>query len=904
MKKRTSPLFSAMLGGSISLAFTLSAQAQATDYIWTQNSVATQDWTTPGNWDATNGVFDTGSENTLTFFSDITTPLANGTNAITGNVPTALTMRALTLNGKGAAATAPAVINIASSASTWTLDGTTPQINLNGVNGTQPLSYTFAAKIALAQADTLFTGNGTAGFTFSGIISGSGNAITKSGSSNLTLTGANTYSGGTTLSAGTITIGTSNTALGGGAFSVTGNATLATAQNLGARTLANTVSVSATKTLTLNAGYANMTFTNAITNSGTIATGGGGNNFTAGYILLSGTNADSGKFIIGDGSGTSHGHTIQFAKTASLYSGNTTSWTAANILVKNGGALSLNVGGTNEFTTGDVTTLLTNLGGANGSSTAGFAPGSAIGFDTTNASGGTFTVADNITNSGTGGGSVGLIKYGTKTLELTGANTYTGPTMVVGGNTAANKLLVSGTGAIKGGGTLQVGVGANPGRFEYTSSATDTLFSTITLGGGSNGGTATLVQSAGTITATTLRSATGRTSGNTGNIDISAGTLRITGTATIGEQDLATTPSTVTISGTGLFQVDTGLKVGIAQTDTRDGNGIIAQNGGTVTVAGGLTLAGTAAAPSIRTAVYNLNGGELNVNAISMATSGAGTNTSTFNFNGGTLKPTASSLTFMQGLTTANVKNGGAKIDTAGFDVTIAQPLLHFTGATTDSLTKDGLGTLTLTGANNYSGATTVNSGTLKLGTINPNNETSTVTVVSGAKIDIAFTGNDTVGALILGGTNVPAGSYNSSHPTYGSYFLATDTGSIVVVPALTGYAAWLLANGAGVQTIDQDHDSDGVDNGVEYFMGESGNGFTTTPGIVSNAITWPMAATYSGTYGTHYVVQTSPDLTTWTPATVGAGPGFVAITPGVSVIYTMPAPAGKLFVRLLVNPN
>ena len=50
-------------------------------------------------------------------------------------------------------------------------------------------------------------------------------------------------------------------------------------------------------------------------------------------------------------------------------------------------------------------------------------------------------------------------------------------------------------------------------------------------------------------------------------------------------------------------------------------------------------------------------------------------------------------------------------------------------------------------------------------------------------------------------------------------------------------------------QTVDQDHDNDGVDNGVEYFLG--GNtvttGFTPLPGPVSGAVTWVKSSTYTG---------------------------------------------------------
>ena len=68
------------------------------------------------------------------------------------------------------------------------------------------------------------------------------------------------------------------------------------------------------------------------------------------------------------------------------------------------------------------------------------------------------------------------------------------------------------------------------------------------------------------------------------------------------------------------------------------------------------------------------------------------------------------------------------------------------------------------------------------------------------------------------GNTTVPAGTYNSLHPSYGSYFLATGSGSIVVAAA-SGFTAWANANGATGQTVAEDHDNDGVENGIEYFI-------------------------------------------------------------------------------------
>jgi hypothetical protein len=87
------------------------------------------------------------------------------------------------------------------------------------------------------------------------------------------------------------------------------------------------------------------------------------------------------------------------------------------------------------------------------------------------------------------------------------------------------------------------------------------------------------------------------------------------------------------------------------------------------------------------------------------------------------------------------------------------------------------------------------------------------------------------------------------------------------------------------------------VQNGIAYFMGVTGP--ATNPGLNpgTNTVTWPMSATFSGTY----VVETSTDLGAWTPAATQPtrnGDG--------NLVFTLPpdAPGGKSFVRLVVTPN
>ena len=80
-------------------------------------------------------------------------------------------------------------------------------------------------------------------------------------------------------------------------------------------------------------------------------------------------------------------------------------------------------------------------------------------------------------------------------------------------------------------------------------------------------------------------------------------------------------------------------------------------------------------------------------------------------------------------------------------------------------------------------------------------------------------------------------------------------------VAVASGFAIWATTNAPG-QTPDQDHDNDGVENGIEYFMGETGSSFTPMPGLdATNTVTWTMDTDYDGAYE----VQTSPDLSNWT---------------------------------------
>lgn len=207
----------------------------------------------------------------------------------------------------------------------------------------------------------------------------------------------------------------------------------------------------------------------------------------------------------------------------------------------------------------------------------------------------------------------------------------------------------------------------------------------------------------------------------------------------------------------GTLFLENGTSLKMCRSGNTGGN-VVNQIGGNVTfysdagvtVGGGGNLDLNYAGGVTSTNTYNLNGGTLTVPQI-IASSGAASRI--FNFNGGMLKAAgASSSFFASGVaSTVNVRNLGAKIDTAGVNVTISQPLLHSTisgdSATDGGLAKNGFGTLTLAGTNTYTGTTAINAGTLALGGAGFIANTRNISVGSGAVFDVSAVAGFTVGA-------------------------------------------------------------------------------------------------------------------------------------------------------------
>jgi fibronectin-binding autotransporter adhesin len=220
----------------------------------------------------------------------------------------------------------------------------------------------------------------------------------------------------------------------------------------------------------------------------------------------------------------------------------------------------------------------------------------------------------------------------------------------------------------------------------YNITISQPLVHDVLLGSTVDGGLT--VNSHGTLTLTGASTYTGPTTVSAGTLQIGNGgtsgslsgdSLIINNAALVFDRNDAVTCDSA-ISGTGsLTQAGAGtLTLTAANTYTGD----TTVRAGALTIPAGSTggLGSTGAAFNLAGgmgdqfgATLNLDGGTLVARTVAATTTGV----NILNLNGGTIVAGASNPTFLQGLSTANVRNGGAVFDTAGNDVTVAQPLLH-----------------------------------------------------------------------------------------------------------------------------------------------------------------------------------------------------------------------------------
>ena len=233
----------------------------------------------------------------------------------------------------------------------------------------------------------------------------------------------------------------------------------------------------------------------------------------------------------------------------------------------------------------------------------------------------------------------------------------------------------------------------------------------------------------------------------TGNMNMSGGTFTKTGDA--GSHMIIASGGTGNLNQTGGDVISTLSDTWVAE----NGTATWTISGGTATMS--VVQLGRNGAGS---GTLNLYGGTFTANEIA----GGGGN-AIVNFGGGTLVAGANG-NLIHDLDAANVEIGGAIINTAGYDVTVASALLDSGGG---SLTKNGLGSLTLTGPNAYVGATTINAG--KLTTTTAATGAGSFNVANGAGLGVRVAADNAQLAAASVGFAGTASQFDVDLSTFGS---------------------------------------------------------------------------------------------------------------------------------------
>jgi len=253
---------------------------------------------------------------------------------------------------------------------------------------------------------------------------------------------------------------------------------------------------------------------------------------------------------------------------------------------------------------------------------------------------------------------------------------------------------------------------------------------------------------------------------------------------------------------------------------------------------------------------------------------------------------------------------GGAQTITGGGTLTVNQAEdSEYQGVITDgenptALVKGDVGTLTLSGANTYTGDTTVTGGTLRI-TSAYLADGSVVTLAAGALLDLDFPGTDTVDSLIVGGTQLAAGVYGVAGIPLPE---VTGSGTLTVVsgPA-PSFATWIdgAFPGGSVpedkQGPDDDPDHDGLNNLVEYGLGMDPMVSSQPAGVLTgNVITYTKGADAIANGDVSWVIETSTTLVSesWTEQVIHA-----AGDPTATISYAFDTVSGgKRFARLRIT--
>ena len=689
------------------------------------------------------------------------------------------------------------------------LIGAAPALSISGgasltMVGSESIGSIAGAGTANLTSGTLTVGATSGLFTFDGLIEGAGGLV-KAGASTLSLTGNNTYSGGTTITAGELSVDKSQ-GLGTGALALTGNATNRAVLNytagnstlsVGAVTLngnstislqpnskivsTGAVSISGTNNLlsisgsTWNVGNSTLLSGASLTGTAISLTGQAINNQT----LALGSNMTIGRVNYAFGSNAT---SLTLLTTGFIYdlvwTGGAldSQWntTSANWQQLSGGSNIAFAENDNVFFTNNATgsAITVAAGGVhageidvtNTSGTVTLTGGAISGDDLTKTGAGALIINGNLkladtngdlyeyfTNSGSGdvtiggvfSGAAGLVQSGNGTLTLSATNTYSG------GTTVSDGTLVLGANNALGNGTLSITGGTvNAGSFNQS------LLGAVSLTSGN-------ITGSGTLTGTSYAVASGNISailsGAAALTKSTNGTVTLTGNNTY-------TGATTINNGTLKYGADNALSSTTAVL-------IDANTGGTAT----LNLNGFNGTISSLT-FGGVDGLSSSVNQV---TTGSGTLTLGGDVTSvATGNPTGSD-TISGKLNLGNATRTFTVGDSGGnFAEMDVQAAISGSGV---GITKAGGGVLVLSGANTYTGATTVNAGLLRLANNSALGTSAGATTVNdGASIGLSsVTITDETMTFIGVGITDPFGAVAGALRNYSGNNTITGSGNI-----------------------------------------------------------------------------------------------------------------------------